>query len=320
MPRYCHKVNKLKQLQPLILKQKYIEAVERDINALLWELLYQPIQEILGKHQIINSSNALSDAIRDGRIYYAGGKFSGNFNSSISKQLKAAGATYSKGEWFLPKNAIAPEISIAIAQAEMQFKQISKMIISQLDSVDYEKIIKSRKLDKTYKAVTDEMDAAFKKTVKSISIAPKLTDGMKDIISAEWGENLELYIQDWTKDNILKLRAEVEENAFAGQRAESLSKLIEKNYSVSRNKAKFLARQETSLLMSKFREQRYASVGITQYRWSTSNDERVREDHKLLDGEIFDFANPPITNRQTGARNNAGEDFGCRCLAIALVD
>ncbi len=60
------------------------------------------------------------------------------------------------------------------------------------------------------------------------------------------------------------------------------------------------------------------SPGILEYRWSTSKDERVRHDHKALDTKIFSFASPPVTNLKTGARNNPGCDFGCRCIAIPI--
>ena len=41
--------------------------------------------------------------------------------------------------------------------------------------------------------------------------------------------------------------------------------------------------------------------------------------HKDLDGKIFEFANPPITNEK-GDRNNPGEDWQCRCEAIPIVE
>lgn len=91
-------------------------------------------------------------------------------------------------------------------------------------------------------------------------------------------------------------------------------------YGASKAKAKFLARQETSLLMSKYQEERFKDLGITHYKWSGADDQRERPDHKLLNGKIFRFDDPPVTNRSTGAKNNPGEDFNCRCIAIAIVD
>ena len=72
-------------------------------------------------------------------------------------------------------------------------------------------------------------------------------------------------------------------------------------------------------MVSKYRQIRYEDVGIRRYMWSTSGDVRVRHDHKELNGKIFYFDNPPITDKATGARNNPGEDFGCRCVAIPVM-
>ena len=105
-----------------------------------------------------------------------------------------------------------------------------------------------------------------------------------------------------------------------GSRAENMVKTIISEYGVSRRKAKFLARQETALLMSKYQEERFKDVGVTKYRWSAAMDARTRPDHKLLDGKIISWDSPPITNRKTGARNHAGADYNCRCVAIAIAE
>ena len=161
---------------------------------------------------------------------------------------------------------------------------------------------------------------AFEKAVRAISISPKLTEAQRDIIADEWGRNLNKYIKSWADKTIFELRDRVQANTFAGRRAEALEDVIRENYGVSQRKAQFLARQETSLLMSKFRETRYGQIGVRRYRWSTSHDERVRSDHKHLNGKVFSFDSPPVTDARTGARNNPGEDFGCRCVAVGLVD
>ena len=62
--------------------------------------------------------------------------------------------------------------------------------------------------------------------------------------------------------------------------------------------------------------ERYKSVGVQKYRWSTAGDNRVRPEHKALNGKIFDWDNPPLS---TGGKH-PGEDFGCRCIAIPIVE
>ena len=311
----------MKQLQPLILMQEYWLPVEEAINDLLWDMIYAPIEKILATTsiQVKNASDPLSVALAKGKIYYDNGKFKGELNSKISKQLKSIGAKFKKGTWHLPEKSFPPQVSMAIALADDKFSKISHQIIRQLDSVEFEQARAKVVLEGAYEKTVKQMDAAFEKTVKQIAIAPKLTAEMQAQITAQWAENLELYIQGWANENILKLRTEVQRNAFSGQRANNLVKLLQGNYGTSKSKAKFLARQETSLLVSKFREERYKSIGVQKYRWSTSKDSRVRDRHKELDGKIFFFSDPPPSGAN-GERQNAGEPFGCRCVAIPIVD
>lgn len=311
----------MKQLEPIILKEAYWQSIEDSINDYFWDIIYKPIQNILKGTavEIKNASDPLSVALAKGSVYYDNGKFKGDFNSAISRQLKGLGANFKKGAWNLSESKFTPQISMAIALAEDKFKKINNQIISQLDSVDFKSEQLNVALNGAYDESIEKMNKAFEKTVSQIAIAPKLTPEMKNIIKTQWAENLELYIQDWTAENILKLREEVRKNAFSGQRAQNLVKLIQKNFGSSKSKAKFLARQETSLLVSKFREERYKSVGVRKYRWSSSNDSRVRDRHRELNGKIFEFSNPPASG-VNGERQNAGEPFGCRCVAVPIID
>ena len=50
-------------------------------------------------------------------------------------------------------------------------------------------------------------------------------------------------------------------------------------------------------------------MGIKQYIWSTSGDERVRDSHAENDGKIFSYDDPPPTG-------HPGDEINCRCVAI----
>jgi SPP1 gp7 family putative phage head morphogenesis protein len=164
------------------------------------------------------------------------------------------------------------------------------------------------------------MNQDFSEIVSKVAIPPKMSDRAREVISQSWANNLDLYIQNWADESILKLRSDIMSNTMRGQRAENMVKAIVEEYGVSQRKAKFLAKQETSLLMSKFQENRYKDVGITKYRWSTSRKKNVRHDHKVLEGKIFSWDNPPVTDQKTGARNNPGEDYNCACVAVPIVE
>ena len=148
-----------------------------------------------------------------------------------------------------------------------------------------------------------------------IPINPKFADEMEEAYT----KNLNLYIQGWHQEAIERMRVKMSKAFSEGRRAENLLGIIQSERKVSYNKAKFLARQETSLLTASYAEIRYKDIGINDYIWQTSMDERVRPDHKRLNGHLFRFDHPPITNTKTGAKNNPGEDYNCRCKAVPYI-
>lgn len=316
----------MRQLPPIILREKYYAAIQAEIQHIFDELIYKPLANVLAElpgHEMINSMSALLAAIRRGEVWYDGGKFEGKFSSTISAELTKLGAKYnaSSRTWSLNRELLPIDVQFAQASSDARLDELRQGLIGVLDNIDVDQM-KSDSIAQ-YDRSLDAMESDFKKTVtavKAVTIVPEPSPSVRNVIAEEWGQNLDLYIKEWAKDNILALREQVQQHALEGGRAESLVEGLKHNYAVSKDKAKFLARQETSLLMSKFRETRYKDIGCNKYRWSGSMDQRERPDHKILQGKIFTWDSPPSTNRETGARNHPGEDFGCRCVAIALVD
>lgn len=318
----------MKQLPPLIFREQYYAGVERQINDLFRDIIYAPLMRLMAEpHPEYHnaSGNALVDAVTAGTVWYDEGRFSGAFNSRITKALREIGALYHAPSrtWLLPPGSLPFDVRAAQARADMRYDALRRGFLSTLSDIDVNldaMIAQKSRTKEAYKKTVWWMQEDFAKSVRAISIPPALSETQSEMIASEYGENLNKYIKKWSAGNILELREKVQTHAYAGRRAQALEGLIRENYGVSQRKAKFLARQETSLLLSKFRESRYSDVGVRKYRWSTSHDERVRSDHRHLNGKIFCFDEPPVTDKRTGARNNPGEDFGCRCVAIGLVE
>lgn len=79
------------------------------------------------------------------------------------------------------------------------------------------------------------------------------------------------------------------------------------------NRARLIARDQISKLNGQVTQERQKSLGIDKYRWRTSQDERVRDTHRALEGEVFSWDNPPSVG-------HPGEDFQCRCTAEPVLD
>ena len=78
------------------------------------------------------------------------------------------------------------------------------------------------------------------------------------------------------------------------------------------NRSKLIARDQTSKINGDLNQARQTKLGIEEYIWRTSGDERVREDHRENNGKVFRWDDPPPTG-------HPGEDIQCRCVAQAII-
>lgn len=328
-------MNKLITLQPIRETLSDYERIEKAIKKLFREEIYLPLlRDLRGDgHTLQNSMSELFKALQKGDVVYARGSFSGKFNSSISKQLKQFGAVYDRSTraYKLAAKDLPREVKEAISISQARFQEKLTKIDITLAQKSPAEIAGKIKVSEMFESAIFKVQSDFEKSVRSITVAPQLTPVQKKQIADEWQTNLEKYIKDFTGEEIIKLRANLQKSALAGNRYQAAQSVIQKSYDVSADKARFLARQETSLLMAKYKQVRYQEVGINEYLWKcvagTANHP-VRPMHRELNDkswakrnknpEIFNFSNPPVTNPE-GNRNNPGEDYNCRCVSIPIV-
>ncbi len=101
-------------------------------------------------------------------------------------------------------------------------------------------------------------------------------------------------------------------NANFGLRHEELSEKLEDAFGVSQVRADLIARDQTLKLAGDLAHVRQVQAGVESYVWTTSGDERVREEHAILDGETFAWISPPSVG-------HPGADYNCRCTAFPVV-
>lgn len=99
-----------------------------------------------------------------------------------------------------------------------------------------------------------------------------------------------------------------------------LRQIIQANFNVTKGKARLLARDQVNKLNGRLDQYRQQQLGGKRYIWRIADDERVREDHRKLEGKIIEWAYPPITDKRTGRRNHPGQDFQCRCHPEMILD
>jgi len=312
----------VRTVKPIIFKDSYYTAIEKEINAIWYRWIYGKLLSLVADYSRNELQNAVNDALytalAHGRLDYDQGIIYGNTNAAISKILKSLGAKYNarSNTWSIQQ--LPPIYSFATAAAASRYQKLRQTIVNVLDNADIERSVAESKIQGSFYDTINNVESVFQQTMRGVTIQTIMTYDQKIALSHTWTENLKIYIKKWSNDNILKLRQEVLSNVTAGNRFGSLVSTIQANYQVSRNKAKFLARQETSLAVANMRQQRYADAGVVSYRWSSSGDERVRLRHKELNGKIFQFSDPPMSG-ENGEPGNPGEPFGCRCTPIPIL-
>lgn len=301
--------------------------METQLRDIFYRLLFAPLAEVIAKitTQPMSLENAPPDVLRaaleSGRVQYGNGIFSGAFSADISRALRALGATFNSRAktYAMPAAQVPPWISAAGAVYQNRAVAAHAAAKRKLDEIQANLTALVKKNRVKAGATVSRISEGFKVSAKSLEVLPRITAESQANLAEAYSTNMELWIQNFTEDMITELRTDVEENAMQGYRFGKLIDKIRDRSHVSANKAAFLARQETALFMSQYRKERFSEAGVTRYRWSTSRDIRVRDDHKKLDGTIQLYSQPPIVDTRTGMRGNPGQGYNCRCVDLPLL-
>lgn len=269
-----------------------------------------------------NSKASLKTALEAGKVQWYDGFFTGPFTASVSKDIRSMGGKWNKNKkaFALALSQMPNDIKAAISSGHAKVNRTVADLYRKLDELQ---TLPKKEIEFTtsFEKVTKDLNEQFGKSIKAdIVVAPEFTPAMREKLSKAYSENLNRFSGEFTEDEIWKIRQAVTQNVMDGFRSDRLTKVLQAQYGVTKRKAKFLARQETSLMVAAYRQTRYEEIGLKKYKWSTSHDERVRPDHKDLNSRIFSYDDPPITDKATGARNNPGQDYNCRCLAIPVLE
>ena len=145
----------------------------------------------------------------------------------------------------------------------------------------------------------------------------KLDDIIKENI-----ERIKSFPEDIGEKAKDKLRMLIKQKITAGTRTSELAKYLK---SIGVQRADLIARTETGKAQTEISKRRSTAVGVKAYIWKTSNDRRVRGSHRFMRDVICFWNDPPTPGRYEteGKPNNRkvhpGEDFNCRCIAVAII-
>ena len=95
---------------------------------------------------------------------------------------------------------------------------------------------------------------------------------------------------------------------------QKLIKTLEQRFNVAGSRAKLIARDQTTKTIGALTKARQNQIGVKEYTWVTSHDERVRSSHAELSGTRQLWSEPPA------ATGHPGHSVQCRCVARAVIE
>lgn len=162
-----------------------------------------------------------------------------------------------------------------------------------------------------FNALAGDLAKNNARALKSIGL--DVRDNLGAVIDTIRARNIAL-IKNAADDFADEVGSVLSDLASWGLTVDELAALIEKRADVSQSRAHLIARDQTSKTNAAINQHRQTTAGISHYEWSTSRDDRVREEHAAHEGEVFAWNNPPS---DTGA---PGDDINCRCVSVPILD
>lgn len=143
-----------------------------------------------------------------------------------------------------------------------------------------------------------------------LGIDPRIDPGIGPTLDVFHRENVRL-IESIAEEQLDRVQELLDENF--GLRVEDLSKKLQHEFDVTKSRANLIARDQTLKLNGDLTRIRQQNAGISEFIWTTSADERVREEHAVLDGQTFRW---DVGHPEEGL---PGQTFQCRCTAFPIV-
>lgn len=167
---------------------------------------------------------------------------------------------------------------------------------------------------KALRNLTDQaarrVEAHSKDQFRKIGIDPKKEPDLKWLING-WSRDIAERVKGITTEQITKLQTILSEGG--ARHAETIARDIEEQLGVTENRANFIARDSIGTLNSQVTRYRLEAAKIRYYVWTSMRDDRVREKHEELDGEVFD-----VDGEGDPEEGHPGEPPNCRCVQWPL--
>lgn len=169
----------------------------------------------------------------------------------------------------------------------------------------------------------------FNRAVKAVIGVDIFTGADGDALAAtarSWARENAALITNITDKTMTEIEGIAQRAVRSGANPRDVARDIQKRFDVSEARARLIARDQISKLNGQITRERNEALGIDKYVWSTSEDERVRDSHRVMNGKLCRWDDASVYSDDGGKtwRNRAsiggfeghpGDDYQCRCIS-----
>jgi hypothetical protein len=253
-----------KTLKPILYNENWHKELSKEIINVYMTAIYNPLLEAI--EELDTKENAKQSpvvtALKNGTIRFWRSGFHGPMSAAISKDLKDNGARWVSGRWFMLEQQLPDEWRAAIKANKSLWQRLMTKIDEKFSTMldNTQDMVRNMSLETLGVKSMDRVSDQFKKTLRdSVSIktdiasqgvADYVVDSTKPIkkqLGRTFDEQTKKYSSDFAYEEIVKLRQDLSKLITDGAPRKDVREYINSRLKVGKNRARFIARQETAL-------------------------------------------------------------------------
>ena len=165
------------------------------------------------------------------------------------------------------------------------------------------------------KDLEKEVHNALKKTAEETEVLARLKEAEYSLetYKDEFIQDNEELIKKLTNDYRDKLKQTIKNSIDYGYSKDMLAEEIKKNLNNIDNRAELIGVDQIGRATGRLNQHFQQKMGCDRYIWQTMLDNRVRPAHRVREGKIFSWNNPPYDG-------HPGMAIRCRCKAKPIFE
>lgn len=144
-------------------------------------------------------------------------------------------------------------------------------------------------------------------------------DAQSKKIAEDYTHNMQFWVKKWEVKNIVKMREDVLKMIQESARVPRIEEYFEKRWKIAKDKAHFLAVNESHFAASVIKATQYQMLGSPGYKWGRSSSKEKRKLHEHYYGKYFTWDEKPILDEDLGIRGYPRQIWNCKCHMLVVV-